>query len=388
MKIHEYQAKKILNECKVLTPKSVVIKDRSEIAKALKSFETSRVLIKAQVHAGGRGKVGGVVLAENKEDALRISSELIGKRIVTNQTGKEGKPVDLVLLEEPCEFSTEYYLSFLINRRSQKVSLLLSAKGGVNIESVSPTDIAQFDIDPIKGLRNHHIIQLCNKVGISKIHWKIWIEMLKSLYQYFVSHDASLIEINPMVLSNQGKWLALDAKIEFDDNALFRQPEIQKLRDRRQDTEAEVEAEDCGLSYISLPGEIGCLVNGAGLAMATMDAIQAAGGNPANFLDIGGSASEKSVSDGLRILLKNPLIEGVFINIFGGIVRCDTVAKGILDAVLKSQPEVPIVVRLDGNQKKEANALLRDADKGLITTNSLNSGAKKIVKLTRRGRKK
>lgn len=388
MRIHEYQAKRILNECNVSTPRSFVINDCSEIVPALRRIETSTVLIKAQVHAGGRGKVGGVVLAETMEEAIRISHNLIGTRIVTNQTDKEGKPVDILLFEEPCTFSTEYYLSFLVNRRSQKVSLLLSAKGGMDIESVSQTDIAQFDIDPIKGLRNHHIIQLCNKVGISKEHWSVWINMLKSLYQYFVSHDASLIEINPMVLSEQGVWLALDAKIEFDDNALFRQPEIQNLRDRRQDTKAEVESEDCGLSYISLPGEIGCLVNGAGLAMATMDAIQLAGGKPANFLDIGGAASEKSVSDGLRILLENPLIEGVFINIFGGIVRCDIVAKGILNAVLECQPEIPIVVRLDGNQKKEAISLLKNANKGLITTNSLTSGAKKIVTLSRRGRKK
>lgn len=380
MLIHEYQAKQKLKEYNVLVPKSFLITKDEEIIHVLRKIETPVAVIKAQVHAGGRGKAGGVVVAESLLDGITAVRRLLGSKLVTNQSGAEGKPVDSVLVEEGINIDQEFYLAFTINRSSQCISLLVSAAGGMNIESKEhASSIHQYDIDPQVGLRDFVAIRVCQDLMLSRKDWPAWISTLQNLYRCFTENDALLIEINPFICSKEGKWIALDAKMDFDDNALFRHEDLVMLADDRQQTESELLAAHYDLSYISLDGTIGCLVNGAGLAMATMDGIKEAGGEPANFLDVGGSATTISVANGLDILYHDSRVEGVFINVFGGIVRCDIVAEGIIRALQKQSKDLPIVVRLEGNMKEEAIAALKAFSPSMDFTDSLDSGAALIV---------
>lgn len=381
MLIHEYQAKQMLREYHIPVPKGYLITRDDEILPTLRKIDTPNAVVKAQVHAGGRGKAGGVVLAESLLDGLTAVRKLLGSRLVTNQTGAEGKPIDAVLIEEGVNIEQEFYLAFTINRSNQCISLLVSASGGTNIESKEAAAlIRQYDIDPQIGMRDFVPIRVCQDLFLARKDWPAWIAILQNLYRCFTENDALLIEINPFIRSKEGNWIALDAKIEFDDNALFRHQDLLPLQDDRQKTESELLAEHYDLSYISLDGNIGCLVNGAGLAMATMDAIKESGGEPANFLDVGGGATTISVANGLDILFHDKRVEGVFINVFGGIVRCDIVAEGIIRALQKQERKLPMVIRLEGNQKEAAIEALRAYSPDLHFVDDLDSGAVLIVK--------
>lgn len=381
MLIHEYQAKQKLQEYNIAVPKSFLVTKEDEIIHVLRKIDTPTAVVKAQVHAGGRGKAGGVVIAESMLDGMTAVRRLLGKKLVTNQTGAEGKPIDAVLIEEGVNIEQEFYLAFTINRSAQCISLLVSASGGTDIESKeAAAKIRQYDIDPQIGMRDFVAIRVCQDLFLGRKDWPAWISILQNLYRCFTENDALLIEINPFIRSKEGAWIALDAKIEFDDNALFRHQDLVPLQDDRQKTESELLAEHYDLSYISLDGNIGCLVNGAGLAMATMDGIKEAGGEPANFLDVGGGATTISVANGVDILFHDNRVEGVFINVFGGIVRCDIVAEGIIRALQKQQKQLPIVIRLEGNHKESAIEALREYSPDLDFVDDLDSGAALIVK--------
>lgn len=380
MLIHEYQAKQKLQEYNIAVPKSFLITKDEEIIHVLRKIETPTAVVKAQVHAGGRGKAGGVVVAESLLDGITAVRRLLGSKLVTNQTGAEGKPIDSVLVEEGVQIEQEFYVAFTINRSSQCISLLVSTAGGTDIESKEhAASIYQYDIDPQIGMREFVPLRVCQDLMLARKDWPAWIATLQNLYRCFTENDALLIEINPFIRSKSGEWIALDAKMDFDDNALFRHENLAFLQDDRQQTEPELLAAHYDLSYVSLDGTIGCLVNGAGLAMATMDAIKEAGGEPANFLDVGGSATTISVANGLDILYHDPGVEGVFINVFGGIVRCDIVAEGIIRALQKQTKHLPIVIRLEGNMKEEAIVALREYSPTLDFVDDLDSGATLIV---------
>ncbi|NLA79712.1 MAG: ADP-forming succinate--CoA ligase subunit beta [Chloroflexi bacterium] len=380
MLIHEYQAKQKLQEYNIAVPKSFLITKDEEIIHVLRKIETPTAVVKAQVHAGGRGKAGGVVVAESLLDGITAVRRLLGSKLVTNQTGAEGKPIDSVLVEEGVQIEQEFYVAFTINRSSQCISLLVSTAGGTDIESKEhAASIHQYDIDPQIGMREFVPLRVCQDLMLARKDWPAWIATLQNLYRCFTENDALLIEINPFIRSKSGEWIALDAKMDFDDNALFRHENLAFLQDDRQQTEPELLAAHYDLSYVSLDGTIGCLVNGAGLAMATMDAIKEAGGEPANFLDVGGSATTISVANGLDILYHDPGVEGVFINVFGGIVRCDIVAEGIIRALQKQTKHLPIVIRLEGNMKEEAIVALREYSPTLDFVDDLDSGATLIV---------
>ena len=380
MLIHEYQAKQKLQEYNIAVPKSFLITKDEEIIHVLRKIETPTAVVKAQVYAGGRGKAGGVVVAESLLDGITAVRRLLGSKLVTNQTGAEGKPIDSVLVEEDVQIEQEFYVAFTINRSSQCISLLVSTAGGTDIESKEhAASIHQYDIDPQIGMREFVPLRVCQDLMLARKDWPAWIATLQNLYRCFTENDALLIEINPFIRSKSGEWIALDAKMDFDDNALFRHENLALLQDDRQQTEPELLAAHYDLSYVSLDGTIGCLVNGAGLAMATMDAIKEAGGEPANFLDVGGSATTISVANGLDILYHDPGVEGVFINVFGGIVRCDIVAEGIIRALQKQTKHLPIVIRLEGNMKDEAIVALREYSPTLDFVDDLDSGATLIV---------
>jgi succinyl-CoA synthetase beta subunit len=380
MLIHEYQAKQKLQEYNIAVPKSFLITKDEEIIHVLRKIETPTAVVKAQVHAGGRGKAGGVVVAESLLDGITAVRRLLGSKLVTNQTGAEGKPIDSVLVEEGVQIEQEFYVAFTINRSSQCITLLVSTAGGTDIESKEhAASIHQYDIDPQIGMREFVPLRVCQDLMLARKDWPAWIATLQNLYRCFTENDALLIEINPFIRSKSGEWIALDAKMDFDDNALFRHENLALLQDDRQQTEPELLAAHYDLSYVSLDGTIGCLVNGAGLAMATMDAIKEAGGEPANFLDVGGSATTISVANGLDILYHDPGVEGVFINVFGGIVRCDIVAEGIIRALQKQTKHLPIVIRLEGNMKDEAIVALREYSPTLDFVDDLDSGATLIV---------
>ncbi len=380
MLIHEYQAKQKLQEYKIPVPKGALITRDEEIIQVLRKTETPVAVVKAQVHAGGRGKAGGVVVVESLLDGITAVRRLLGSKLVTNQTGAEGKPIDAVLVEEGVNIDQEYYLALTINRSSQCISLLVSTAGGMNIEAKEHAgSIKQYDIDPQVGMRDFVAIRVCQDLMLARKDWPAWIATLQNLYRCFTENDALLIEINPFIRSKEGEWIALDAKMDFDDNALYRHPELVLLQDDRQQTVSELLAAHYDLSYVSLDGTIGCLVNGAGLAMATMDAIKEAGGEPANFLDVGGSATTISVANGLDILYHDSRVEGVFINVFGGIVRCDIVAEGIIRALQKQRKDLPVVIRLEGNMKEEAIEALQAFSPNLEFVDNLENGAALIV---------
>jgi succinyl-CoA synthetase beta subunit len=383
MKIHEYQGKDILRRYGVAVPNGRVAFSVEEAVAAAQEIGGSVWVVKAQIHAGGRGKGGGVKLARSLEEVRQRASEILGMRLVTHQTGPEGRIVKRLLIEEGMNIERELYIGITLDRaRSQNV-LMGSTEGGVEIEKVAaetPEKILKEYIHPAVGLQPFQARKMCFGLGLSGEAFKNGVKFLLALARAYEASDASLAEINPLVLTKEGSVVALDAKINFDDNALFRHPEYASLRDLDEEDPLEVEASASNLNYIKLDGNVGCMVNGAGLAMATMDIIKLAGGMPANFLDVGGGASAKTVEEGFRIILKDPHVRAVLINIFGGIVRCDRVATGVVEAAKKVNVNVPIVVRLAGTNAELAAEILRNSGLSFLVATDLKEAAEKVTK--------
>lgn len=383
MKIHEYQAKEILKTFEVPVPRGAVASTPEEARKAAHEL-AGPVVVKAQIHAGGRGKGGGVKHASNEDDAEKYASEILGMQLVTHQTGPEGKEVNIVLIEERMEIEQELYFGIVLDRVSGKLVMMASKEGGVEIEKVAaenPDAILKEQIDPAVGVQQFQLRKLAFGLGLTGNSLKEATKFFGRLLQAYIASDASLAEINPLVITADGSVIALDAKMNFDDNALFRQKDILELRDVSEEDQFEVEASKYGLNYIKLDGNIGCMVNGAGLAMATMDIIKLSGGEPANFLDVGGGASVETVENGFKILMSDPDIKAVLINIFGGIVRCDVVAKGVVEAAKNVEIAVPLVVRLEGTNAAEGAEILAQSPIKINVAESFLQGAQKVVEL-------
>ena len=382
MNIHEHQAKQILKKYGAVVPNGVFALNVSELIEKAKTLKTEKYVLKAQIHAGGRGKAGGIKILDSLEELRTAANELLGKTLVTNQTGPEGREVKRLYVEESSNIDKEFYLSCLVDRASSKIAFISSDQGGMDIEEVARTKpekiiTTKIDIkDEISGTDCEKIIQVFN---LDEKLQKQAISLIKSIYKMFISTDASMIEINPLILTKEKKIICLDAKINFDSNALFRQSEIAELRDLNEEDPAEIEASKYDLAYIKLDGSIGCMVNGAGLAMATMDIIKLYGEEPANFLDVGGGASKEKVSAALKIILSDKNVKGILINIFGGIMRCDILAQGVVDAAKEINIRVPLVVRLAGTNFQEGKKILDNSDLKLISAENLDDAAKKIV---------
>ena len=386
MNIHEYQAKELLKAYGILIPKGILILDSSQIKEKIKNIGKKPLVIKAQIHAGGRGKAGGIKLINDPSQLENEIIKMFGKKLVTHQTDSRGKEVKKVYVEESLEFNKEFYLSCLVDRFSSKIAFISSAEGGVNIEQVatnSPEKIFTTKLllsTSIEDKNIEKIIEPFNLHGKSK---QQAINLIKSIYKLLIETDASLIEINPLILTKENDVICLDAKINFDDNALYRQPKILSLRDFDEEDPTEIEANKHGLAYIKLDGKIGCMVNGAGLAMATMDIIKLYGSKPANFLDVGGGASKEKVSSAFKIILSDKNVKGILINIFGGIMRCDVLAQGVVDAAKEINLSVPLVVRLAGTNVELGKGILKKSNLKIISANNLADAAKKIVKATK-----
>jgi len=382
MNIHEHQAKKILKEFGVEVPNGVFAFNVEDLIQKAKQLNTDRYVLKAQIHAGGRGKAGGVKILNNIDELAKASKELLGKKLITPQTGPEGKEVKRLYVEESSTIEKEFYLSCLVDRASSKIAFISSDQGGMDIEEVSknsPEKIITTKLDFSEEVSDddcEKIIKIFNLKDNSKL---AAVALIKSIYKMFLSTDASLVEINPLILSKDKKVVCLDAKINFDDNSLFRHPEILKLRDLNEVNPTEVQASKHNLAYIKLDGSIGCMVNGAGLAMATMDIIKLYGKEPANFLDVGGGASKEKVSAALKIILSDKNVKGILINIFGGIMRCDVLAQGVVEAAKEIKINVPLVVRLAGTNFVEGKKILDNSGLKLISAENLGDAAKKIV---------
>lgn len=383
MKIHEYQAKKILRQYQVAVPSGTVVTTANQ-AERVAAELGGKVVIKAQIHAGGRGKGGGVKLAANPEEAHQATSEILGMQLVTHQTGPEGQKVKQVLVEKASDIKREFYLGITLDRAQSKLVVMASQEGGVEIEEVAATNpekILKETVDPRVGLQAFQATRLAFGLGFEGKQVRQASSFILSLYRTYVDADCSLVEINPLVVTAAGQLLALDAKIDIDDNALFRHPDLAKMHDVDEEEELEVEAAKYGLNYIKLDGNIGCMVNGAGLAMATMDIIKLSGAEPANFLDVGGGASAETVENGFRILLSDPNVKAILINIFGGIVRCDRVAAGVIEARKNIEVNVPIVVRLAGTNADVAAEMLKNSDMDFAVGHGLKDAAA-MVKAT------
>ena len=382
MNIHEHQAKQILREFGIKVPNGVFAFSVNELIQKVKELKTEKYVLKAQIHAGGRGKAGGVKILNNIDELTNASKELLGKKLITPQTGSEGKEVKRLYVEESSSIEKEFYLSCLVDRSSSKIAFISSDQGGMDIEEVaknSPEKIITTKVNFNKDISDkdcEKIITIFNLEDSSKLKA---ISLIKLIYKMFLSTDASLVEINPLVLTKDKKIVCLDAKINFDDNSLFRHPEILKLRDLNEENPTEVEASKHNLAYIKLDGSIGCMVNGAGLAMATMDIIKLYGKEPANFLDVGGGASKEKVSAALKIILSDKNVKGILINIFGGIMRCDVLALGVVEAAKEIKINVPLVVRLAGTNFLEGKKILDNSGLKLISAENLDDAAKKIV---------
>ena len=383
MNIHEHQAKEILKEFGAPVSKGIVIFSISEISKKISKLRGNEFVLKAQIHAGGRGKAGGVKLIKNISDLEKEATQMMGKVLVTHQTGPEGKQVKRLYIEEASEISKEFYLSCLIDRESAKIAFISSTEGGMDIEKVAsetPNKIITNKID----LRNEgpNLEEIEKIISIFEFNAKQKItasKLIKSLYDIIIKKDANLIEINPLIISKSDELICLDAKMNFDDNAIFRRPEILELRDLNEEDPAEIEASKHELAYIKLNGSIGCMVNGAGLAMATMDIIKLYGKEPANFLDVGGGATKEKVAAAFKLILSDKNVKGILINIFGGIMRCDVLAQGVLDAAEEINLSVPLVVRLAGTNVKEGKKILDESNIKILSASDLNDAAKKIV---------
>ena len=382
MNIHEHQAKELLKEFGAPVSKGVVIYSLSEIDKKIKELKSNKFVLKAQIHAGGRGKAGGVKLVKDIDELKKEAKNLLGKKLVTPQTGPNGKEVKRLYIEEASEISNEYYLSCLIDRQTSKIAFISSKEGGMDIEEVAsknPEKIITTKVELSKEIKSIDIEKIIEPFELKKSQITEAFNLIKSLYKTLIEKDANLIEINPLIVTKSGKIICLDAKINFDDNALFRRPEILKLRDLNEEDPKEIEASKHDLAYIKLDGSIGCMVNGAGLAMATMDIIKLYGEAPANFLDVGGGASKEKVSAAFKLILSDKNVKGILINIFGGIMRCDVLAEGVVEAAKETKLNVPLVVRLAGTNYEKGKKILDSSGLKILSALDLNDAAKKIV---------
>jgi succinyl-CoA synthetase beta subunit len=382
MKIHEYQAKEVLRKYGVPTPRGVPCFSVDEAVKAAQSIPGKVWVVKAQIHAGGRGKGGGVKLAKSLDEVKTFAGQILGMQLKTHQTGPEGQKVRRLLIEEGADIKKELYVGIVVDRVTQRVCLMASSEGGMDIEEVAahtPEKIHKVFIDPDTGLNDAEADAVAAKIGIPPASVPQARAVLQVLYKAFWDIDASLAEINPLVLTGDGRVVALDAKIDVDSNALFRHPDLVAMRDLDEEDAAEVEASKFDLSYISLDGNIGCLVNGAGLAMATMDTIKLYGAEPANFLDVGGGATAEKVTEAFKIMLKNPKVKGILVNIFGGIMQCDTIARGVVAASREVNLSVPLVVRMKGTNDEMGRQILKDSGLPIISADNMGDAAQKIV---------
>jgi len=385
MKIHEYQGKELFRNAGVPVPNGFPAFSVEEAMEAYKKLDTDRVVVKAQIHAGGRGKGGGVKLANGAEEVQKYANDIYGMNLITHQTGPEGKCVQRLLIEEASDIARELYAGIVLDRSSGKFVFMVSSEGGVEIEKVAaetPEKIIKEWIEPNQDLKQFQARKLAFALGLSGVQIKHAVKTFLSLWKVFKSYDCSLMEINPLVVTKSDEVIALDSKINFDDNALFRHKDIQEMRDLSEEEPSEVEADSFNLNYIKLDGNVGCMVNGAGLAMGTMDIIKLYGGEPANFLDVGGVANAETVAHGFKIILSDPNVKSILINIFGGIVRCDRVAQGVIDALTQVEVVIPVVIRLEGTNAIEARDLLKEAEHNFIVANSLADAAEKAVKAT------
>jgi len=382
MNIHEYQAKKILKDYGAPVSNGVVIFSLNEIANKVKQLDSKEFVLKAQIHAGGRGKAGGVKLVKSIDQINKVASEMFGKILKTHQTGPEGKEVKILYIEEASGISKEFYLSCLVDRESSKIAFISSTKGGMDIEKIAtdtPEKIITTKIDLKENVQADEINKIIEIFNFNEEQKLVASKLIQTLYKILIEKDASLIEINPLIITKDEKIVCLDAKMSFDDNAIFRRPEILELRDLNEEQPAEIEASKNDLAYIKLNGSIGCMVNGAGLAMATMDIIKLYGEEPANFLDVGGGASKEKVSAAFKLILSDKNVKGILINIFGGIMRCDVIAQGVLDAAKETNLNVPLVVRLAGTNFQEGKNILDKSGLKILSASDLNDAAKKIV---------
>jgi len=386
MKIHEYQAKEILRAYGVKTPKGIPCFSEAEAEAAARQLGGEVWVVKAQIHAGGRGKGGGVKVVKSIADVKSASSSILGMQLITHQTGPEGQLVKRLLVEEGAQIDKELYVGMVVDRESQSVCLMASSEGGMDIEEVAvsaPEKIHKIFIDSQQGLDRKQAIELNEKIGIPHGSSEKGADLFEGLYQAFVDKDASLAEINPMILTKDGDILALDAKMNFDTNAVFRQPEILDMRDLDEEDPAEIQASKFDLSYISLDGDIGCLVNGAGLAMSTMDVIKLFGGEPANFLDVGGGATTEKVTEAFKIMLSNPNLRAILVNIFGGIMQCDVIAAGVVEAAKQVDLTVPLVVRMKGTNENLGKQILAESGLPIISSETMADAAQQVVEAAR-----
>ena len=383
MNIHEHQAKQILKKYGASVPKGDFAFTVNELIEKAKKIKTEKYVLKAQIHAGGRGKAGGVKILNNIEELTDAAKEMLGKTLITHQTGPNGKEVKRLYIEESSKIKKEFYLSCLIDRASSKIAFISSDQGGMDIEEVakkSPEKIITTKVDYLEDIDEENCKKIIKIFNLKDNTMLQGINLIKSIYKMFISTDANLVEINPLILTEDDNLICLDAKMNFDDNSIFRQPEIQSLRDLNEEDPSEIEASKHDLAYIKLDGSIGCMVNGAGLAMATMDIIKLFGQEPANFLDVGGGASKEKVSAAFKIILSDPNVKGILINIFGGIMRCDILAQGVVEAAKEININVPLVVRLAGTNYKEGKLILDNSGLKIISASDLSDAASKIVK--------
>ncbi|UHA59305.1 ADP-forming succinate--CoA ligase subunit beta [Metabacillus litoralis] len=386
MNIHEYQGKELLRKYGVSVPNGRVAFSVDEAVEAAKELGTDVVVVKAQIHAGGRGKAGGVKVAKNLDEARTYAEEILGKTLVTHQTGPEGKEVKRLLIEEGCDIKKEYYVGLVLDRATSRVVLMASEEGGTEIEEVAektPEKIFKEVIDPAVGLQGYQARRIAFNINIPKELVGKAVKFMMGLYQVFVEKDCSIAEINPLVITGDGNVMALDAKLNFDSNALYRHKDIVEYRDLEEEDPKEIEASKYDLSYISLDGNIGCMVNGAGLAMSTMDIIKYYGGEPANFLDVGGGATAEKVTEAFKIILSDKNVKGIFVNIFGGIMKCDVIAEGVVEATKQVGLEIPLVVRLEGTNVDLGKKILDESGLNITSAESMADGAQKIVSLVK-----
>jgi succinyl-CoA synthetase beta subunit len=384
MNIHEYQGKEVLRKYGVSVPNGRVAFSVDEAVEAAKELGTEVVVVKAQIHAGGRGKAGGVKVAKNLDEVHTYAKEILGKTLVTHQTGPEGKEVKRLLIEEGCDIKKEYYVGLVLDRATSRVVLMASEEGGTEIEEVAektPEKIFKEVIDPAVGLQGYQARRIAFNINIPKELVGKAAKFMMALYQAFVEKDCSIAEINPLVVTGDGNVMALDAKLNFDSNALYRHKDIVEYRDLEEEDAKEIEASKYDLSYISLDGNIGCMVNGAGLAMSTMDIIKHYGGDPANFLDVGGGATAEKVTEAFKIILSDEKVKGIFVNIFGGIMKCDVIAEGVVEATKQVGLEIPLVVRLEGTNVDLGKKILNESGLNITSAESMADGAQKIVSL-------
>jgi succinyl-CoA synthetase beta subunit len=386
MNIHEYQGKEILRKYGVAVPNGKVAFTVEEAVEAAKELGTQVCVVKAQIHAGGRGKAGGVKVAKNLDEVRTYASEILGKTLVTHQTGPEGKEVKRLLIEEGCDIKKEYYVGLVLDRATSQVVLMASEEGGTEIEEVAektPEKIFKEQIDPVVGLQPYQARRIAFNINIPKELINQAVKFMTALYNAYIEKDCSIAEINPLVVTGDGKVMALDAKLNFDSNALYRQKDILEYRDLEEEDAKEIEASKYDLSYVALDGNIGCMVNGAGLAMSTMDIIKHYGGDPANFLDVGGGATAEKVTEAFKIILSDPNVKGIFVNIFGGIMKCDVIAEGVVEAAKQVQLSVPLVVRLEGTNVDLGKKILAESGLAITPAESMADGAQKIVSLVK-----